>query len=362
MADKNRTQTMDYDVIIVGAGPAGAAAAKGLVQQGYRVVIVERKILPRHKTCSGMIADRAQDLIEEHFGPLPENVLCAPHRIKGFKICMAGNTVTDVPLKKSFVQHVRRSAFDFWLVRQSRAKVLDGCHLLNFEQEQERVTATVVNSNGEKFRIRAAYLIGADGGRSFVRRLLKPSGIGAIGWYTFIQLYCTARIDLDQDYYYLLFNPALTSIYTWLHAEDDKLVFGVGQPMGGSIEPCLQNTKAYLTENFGLNIQRIERRTGGIATNMGMQGNFFLGRGRVLLAGEAAGFLNLFGEGISSALATGYLAAEAVHAAAKTSGAALDLYAEMTREERRMTTKSWELGRMLLGQNFMEKQTRTKAA
>jgi flavin-dependent dehydrogenase len=44
---------MDYDVIVVGAGISGAAAAYYLGEAGYRVLILERERLPRYKPCGG---------------------------------------------------------------------------------------------------------------------------------------------------------------------------------------------------------------------------------------------------------------------------------------------------------------------
>jgi len=44
-----------YDVIVIGSGPAGSAAAKTLADMGYRVLIVERFKLPRYKSCSGVL-------------------------------------------------------------------------------------------------------------------------------------------------------------------------------------------------------------------------------------------------------------------------------------------------------------------
>ena len=49
---------MRYDLIVVGTGPAGGSAALRAAQQGMRVAIVERRTLPRHKTCGGGVPVR----------------------------------------------------------------------------------------------------------------------------------------------------------------------------------------------------------------------------------------------------------------------------------------------------------------
>jgi len=71
-----------YDVIIVGSGPAGTSAANELVKNGYKVLVIEEKKLPRYKMCSGLIMDRSQDLVLEKFGPLPPDVFSEPKALK----------------------------------------------------------------------------------------------------------------------------------------------------------------------------------------------------------------------------------------------------------------------------------------
>src|SRR2546430_11447894 len=48
-----------FDVVVVGAGPAGASAALPLAEHGLRVAIVEKAHLPRYKTCGGAVLQRA---------------------------------------------------------------------------------------------------------------------------------------------------------------------------------------------------------------------------------------------------------------------------------------------------------------
>ena len=47
-----------YDVIVVGAGPAGSTAAKVLADKGLHILLVERHKLPRYKSCSGVLIQK----------------------------------------------------------------------------------------------------------------------------------------------------------------------------------------------------------------------------------------------------------------------------------------------------------------
>jgi flavin-dependent dehydrogenase len=76
-----------------------------------------------------------------------------------------------------------------------------------------------------------------------------------------------------------------------------------------------------------------------------------------LLVGEAAGFANAFGEGISSALATGLIAASAIDQAQSTADDVLPLYTRLVQPEQDRTMKSWDLAKPLAGRDFCPRGT-----
>ena len=63
--------TKKYDIIIVGAGPAGAAAAYYLAKQGLQVVLIDKATFPREKTCGDGLTPRAIKVLAE-MGLLPD--------------------------------------------------------------------------------------------------------------------------------------------------------------------------------------------------------------------------------------------------------------------------------------------------
>src|SRR5437660_11498949 len=67
-----------YDVIVVGAGPAGSTVARGLTQAGVRVLLLEKARLPRYKTCGGGISVKTRQLLDFDIEPAVE---CTIHGV-----------------------------------------------------------------------------------------------------------------------------------------------------------------------------------------------------------------------------------------------------------------------------------------
>ena len=114
--------TYDYDAIVVGGGPAGAAAAKAAVKGGLKTLIVEKKKLPRHKACAGFLLPTAQRYVQEYFGPLPGEVRAEPNTLKGSVFHLPGGLDFEYNIP---MVSVWRYKFDNWLCRDSGAEIWD---------------------------------------------------------------------------------------------------------------------------------------------------------------------------------------------------------------------------------------------
>lgn len=102
-----------YDVIVVGAGPAGCTAAKALAEKGHKVLLVEKFKLPRYKSCSGVLIKKSMELMRTYFGEdVPESAMCTPTENRGMIF------TDDKGKEYRFEQeglNVWRSHFDGWL-------------------------------------------------------------------------------------------------------------------------------------------------------------------------------------------------------------------------------------------------------
>ena len=79
-----------YDVIIIGAGPAGCATALFLHRRGYRVVVLDQARFPRDKVCGEFISPAADPILAE-LGLMDAIEQTAPRRLQGVAISACGD-------------------------------------------------------------------------------------------------------------------------------------------------------------------------------------------------------------------------------------------------------------------------------
>lgn len=131
---------------------------------------------------------------------------------------------------------------------------------------------------------------------------------------TTFQTFNTGSIDLDYQYFHAYLQPDLSEYDAWFTVKDSLLVLGVSVKDSGKIEHFYGRFIDYMKRTHRLQIDEqvksekwlMPRIFPGCLVNYGL--------GRVLFAGEIAGFLNPMGEGISAGMQSGYFAARAVAA------------------------------------------------
>jgi len=329
----------DHQVIIVGAGPAGSTCAKALIEEGIQVLIIEKELLPRYKTCSGVLFGQTQVLLQKYFGQLPpESVYCRPKIIKAsdIKEWSSGKGMLDYvwELPKDGQDfptdylNIWRNKFDHWLLKQSGADYLEGCSLRGFSVKEDKVNLEVAHRNGTGQDLSCSYLIGADGGNSKLRKLLEPSWAKESPESTAFQAYYRFKDSgkLQEGIWHVFFEPEISDVLCCVHHKDDLLALCIGGFGGRNLKANMEDFKEFLSENFDVVFDKQERVEGCVVR----QAPPNLGNGRTILTGEAAGFMYLNGEGISAAMDSGYCAGKAVAKAIKENTNAIDIYVEQT--------------------------------
>lgn len=289
---------MDYDAIVVGAGPAGASAAFWLGEAGKQVLVLERERLPRYKPCGGAVPKSVFKRFPFDLSPVVEREV----RWVRFRFRDGREVAADLPGRP--VAMVMRDRFDYHLLQHARADVRDGCRVVDMLQDEAGVE--VVTWAGETFRAR--YLIGADGANSRMAQLTGLRRERRMGSAVEVEVPVPDGLLAEYAHTALFVFGTPPQGYLWIFPKAEHLSVGIGGI--SSPVPAIRETLWREMSGLGVELEGAPRHGHALPVYW-RHGP--LHRERVLLAGDAAGLVDpLFGEGIRHAVHSGHLAAQAV--------------------------------------------------
>ena len=311
------TERLAADVVIVGAGPAGTAAAIELARVGRSVVVLDKAVFPRDKCCGdGLTTLALREL--EHLGFDPSSV-GDWFDVAGASLRSPSGRQVDVPLPDdgTYAAVAPRLQLDDALVRLAReagADVRDGHAFRTIEVDGDTV---VVEADG--IEVTTRYVIAADGMWSPVRKAVGRHSPGYLGeWHGFRQYASNVTGPADRRLF-VWFEPDLVPGYAWsfpLPGGRANIGFGVlrdGSRSGRetkAIWPDLLQ-RPHVVEALGAGFEMEDRHTAWpIPARID---SIALTADRVFFVGDAAAATDVMtGEGIGQALLTGRVAAEAI--------------------------------------------------
>ncbi len=153
-----------HDVIVVGAGPAGATLAYELAKRGIGVLVLEKEKLPRYKCCAGGVTSRAAKLLDFDISEVAEDII--------YELSFTFNLGSPYLGQHSrpLIYTVMRDLFDYFLVQRAQqmgAVLMDGQKVT-----QIQVSADWVEISTADNIFRSRLVVGADGAYSVVAREL----------------------------------------------------------------------------------------------------------------------------------------------------------------------------------------------
>lgn len=297
-----------YDVIVIGAGPTGCTAAKVLAEKGYKVLLIERLKMPRYKSCSGVLIKKSIDLVKEYFGEdVPSSVMCAPTENRGMIF------TDDKGKEYRFEQeglNIWRSSFDNWLAEKAAeagAEIRDSTSAVLCRENDNSIVVTLHGEN--TYTEETKYIVDCEGVTGTFKRKLTKS---IPQYITTFQTFNEGSIDLDYHYFYAYLQPSLSEYDAWFNVKDNLLIFGVSVKDTSKIDYYYNEFISYMNNKHHLKIQKKLKSEKWLMPHIRPGCHIDYGIGRVLFAGEIAGFLNPMGEGISAGMESGYYAASAI--------------------------------------------------
>ena len=311
---------MQVDVLVVGAGPGGVAAAITAREHGCTVVCVDKAAFPRDKTCGdGLTAGALRrlealgmtraELLAVGVAPVQETVLVAP---SGRRVSLP--LPTDEGLHAVVAMRKDLDAALVALARRLGVDLREQCTVEKIAARADEVEVLLADGR----TLRAQHVIAADGHWSSVRRALDPAAPRDLGEWHAVRQYFTG---VNDDRLWVLFERDLLPGYAWVFPLPDggaNVGYGVLRADGRRGRDLKQLwpellTRPLMREILGPDARPAEPvRAWPIPTRYDPSR---LASGRVLFVGDAAGVVDpMTGEGIAQALETGALAAEAVAA------------------------------------------------
>jgi geranylgeranyl reductase family protein len=301
MKGRRKVSKEEWDVLVVGAGPAGCRAAELAAESGARVLLVDRR------ENIGVPVQCAEFLHRRVVRALEVPSIAVAQEVEGMVTHLfgGGKAITRAP---GCMLH--RDRFDAFLAERAvkagaelRTSTLAAEPVMGASRGQGPVGAVLEDGRtGERVKVRARVIIGADGPMSIV-----GSWVGQENEEILVAHQRTVKLRGRMTFTEVYLHPDYQGGYGWLFPKGKVANVGVGveRSLGGSPGSALRDLITALGDRIGPMVSKT-------AGHIPVGGPLKTVVGRVLLVGDAGGFTHpITGGGIHQAVETGAMAGEA---------------------------------------------------
>jgi len=292
-----------WDVIIVGAGPAGTTLGYELCKTGIKTLIIEKEVFPRYKACGGGVTIKTTKLLDINIQPVIQDTIS--QATLTYKM---GNECS-LESKSPIAQMVNREELDSLLLNRAvRAgcEFVDGSKVVEIEVRRGEVRVATNHSNSI-----CKIIAGADGANSIISRKTGLNSNVVNGVSIESEVNVPARELALWSQRVLLDLGSIKGGYGWIFPKRDHLSIGVGGP--GIKASDLNSYFTRFTEHWSNKMKgyKITHKVGHRLPTRKIHSAICTEH--VLLVGDAAGLIEpMSGEGIYNAIRSAQLAAQSI--------------------------------------------------
>lgn len=283
-----------YDIVIIGAGPAGSTLAKLISKTNKKILIIDAENEKNKKPCGGLLAPDAQKELAHYDLVILKDILVSPQI---FSVKTMDLVSKQIKYYQRYYLNMDRYKFDKYLVSliPKNVKKING-RVVSIKK-QDNYILEVLEKN-KKSIINSKIIVGADGCNSIVRRTFYKNNIMK---YMAIQEWYKC-VDTSNSFYSCIFDRKTSDSCSWLIHKDEYLIYGGAFDIKNSKDKFFEQ-KNRLSKFLNVDLNEPVKREACLVYRPKRFNDFVTGKDGAYLIGEAAGFISASSfEGISSAI------------------------------------------------------------
>lgn len=218
--------TIERDVIVIGAGPAGSICASYLAKAGVDVLLLDKEVFPRDKTCGDMITET----VANHVARLEAADKLDKMSVFVNQLLIVGSNGNEV-LVPFECYGTKRRDFDMLMLETAiswGAEFRPACRAVGLIREKGSICGVRVRSGGVESELRAKVVVGADGALSLIAKeagLMKEEpasmSIGMSAYFEGVRFDRNIALGQYSAYGAVFFDKRVTPGYCWVLPSGD---------------------------------------------------------------------------------------------------------------------------------------------